>query len=313
MSETKNIDTARKQIDAIDDKISDLFVRRMELALSIAKYKKENGIAVTDTSRETEILHRVTGRIGTPTDRYARILFNTLFDVSRSYQRSLMNDSSGIRETIEQAETRTPGVFPESAAVACMADAYQSSKSAVEKLFKSPSVEFFSNVEDIFAAVRNGICEYGLVPAENNSYHSFGRIYDLIKSRSFYIVRTIRLNTKEKQLEKSGSERQDSHYKRFICISKNLEIYPDASTISIMLSHVRRPASLYNILCSFSSPGFSVARLESRNIPGSGSDFMFYFDIDVPVCRQEVVDFLRELDLSPETFTFLGSYKEIYR
>ena len=49
MSETKNIDTARKQIDAIDDKISDLFVRRMELALSIAKYKKENGIAVTDT------------------------------------------------------------------------------------------------------------------------------------------------------------------------------------------------------------------------------------------------------------------------
>lgn len=51
MSETKNIDTARKQIDAIDDKISDLFVRRMELALSIAKYKKENGIAVTDTSR----------------------------------------------------------------------------------------------------------------------------------------------------------------------------------------------------------------------------------------------------------------------
>ena len=57
------------------------------------------------------------------------------------------------RETIEQAETRTPGVFPESAAVACMADAYQSSKSAVEKLFKSSSVEFFSNVEDIFAAV----------------------------------------------------------------------------------------------------------------------------------------------------------------
>ena len=37
---------------------------------------------------------------------------------------------------------------------------------------------------------------------------------------------------------------RDAVYKRFICISKNLEIYPDASTISIMLSHVRRPASL---------------------------------------------------------------------
>ena len=44
-----NREDIREKIDAIDDQLCDLFSKRMDLALSMAKYKKENGLAVLDS------------------------------------------------------------------------------------------------------------------------------------------------------------------------------------------------------------------------------------------------------------------------
>ena len=65
------------------------------------------------------------------------------------------------------------------------------------------------------------------------------------------------------------------------------------------------------MLARFSSLGLNLTKLESRNIPGSDFEFMFYFDIEASVLKEEVLDLLCELDLSPETFVFLGNYTEV--
>ena len=85
------LEEIRKEIDKVDSQIAKLFIERMDLALEVAKTKEENNLAVVNNTREKEILHRISGEIGEPLDSYGRILFNTLFDLSRSYQNNYLS------------------------------------------------------------------------------------------------------------------------------------------------------------------------------------------------------------------------------
>lgn len=81
-----NLEQLREKIDEIDSKITDLFKERMEIALDVAQYKKDHDLPILNEKREAEVLQKVSQQIGEPLDGYARLLFNTLFDVSKAYQ-----------------------------------------------------------------------------------------------------------------------------------------------------------------------------------------------------------------------------------
>lgn len=107
-----------------------------------------------------------------------------------------------------------------------------------------------------------------------------------------------------------GISDSDNNYTRFICISKKLEIYPGADKISLMLALPHRPGALYAMISKFSALGLNLTKLESRPIPGSDFEFMFYFDMDASVYSPEVVRLLGELEERSELFVFLGAYSE---
>ena len=102
----------RHDIDNIDAQITDLFKQRMETSLEIAKYKKENAVPVLSDSREKEIMHKISEQIGEPFDGYARLLFNTIFDASRSCQNNYLARKSDLADRIEAALQQTPKLFP---------------------------------------------------------------------------------------------------------------------------------------------------------------------------------------------------------
>ncbi len=101
-----------------------------------------------------------------------------------------------------------------------------------------------------------------------------------------------------------------NNYTRFICISKELEIYPGADRTSIMMVLPHRPGSLYRVLSRFYAQGINLNKLESRPIPERDFEFMFYFDIETPVYSPEFMQLMGELSSSSERFTYLGSYTE---
>ena len=103
-----------------------------------------------------------------------------------------------------------------------------------------------------------------------------------------------------------------SNYTRFICISKDLEIYPDASKISIMLSLPHRPGSLAEIISKFAAIDVNLTKLESRPIPGVDFEFRFIFDFEASPSDGSVQSLLSELSQDPEIehFAFLGAYGE---
>ena len=102
------------------------------------------------------------------------------------------------------------------------------------------------------------------------------------------------------------------NYTRFICISKELEIYPDSRKFSIMMSLTHRPGSLSTILANFASIDVNLTKLESRPIPGMDFEFLFTFDFEARPQDPAVLKLLAELSTDPEIehFTFLGAYAE---
>ncbi len=58
-----DLEKARQEIDEIDASMAVLFEKRMDAVLRIKKYKKENGLSITDKQREAEIISRRTENI----------------------------------------------------------------------------------------------------------------------------------------------------------------------------------------------------------------------------------------------------------
>lgn len=98
---------------------------------------------------------------------------------------------------------------------------------------------------------------------------------------------------------------------RFICISKTLEVYPGADRTSVKLTLPHRPGALYHVLAKFFASGINLVKLESRPLPGSDFEFMFYFDVSESVYSPVLSALLCELDAETEDFEYLGSYTEL--
>ncbi|MDR0321452.1 MAG: chorismate mutase [Treponema sp.] len=102
-----------------------------------------------------------------------------------------------------------------------------------------------------------------------------------------------------------------NNYTRFICISKDLEIYPGAERTSVMLTTAHKPGALYKVLGRLYALGINIVKLESRPIPDLDFEFMFYFDLETSVYSGQFRQLMCELENLCEEFHYLGSYLEI--
>lgn len=102
-----------------------------------------------------------------------------------------------------------------------------------------------------------------------------------------------------------------NNHTRFICISKDAEIYPGADKLTLMLVTPNRPGALYNVLSCFNALGVNMTKLESCPIPERDFESMFYFDFTVSVYSSNLERLLCELESRGERYRLLGAYSEI--
>ena len=114
------------------------------------------------------------------------------------------------------------------------------------------------------------------------------------------------------EILESSVQDKDNNYTRFICISKDLEIYPAANRTSLMMVISNKPGALYKVLSRFFILGINLVKLESRPIKDRDFEYMFYFDIEASVYSQNFDDLMKDLDSLSEEVRYLGSYSEIF-
>ncbi len=378
-----DIQEIRKEIDRVDDQFVKLFNERMHLSSQIAEVKREQDLPVLNVRREREILNEVAAKSDPELANYSQVLYSLIFELSRSYQEKLLKTESELHKKISRAIEETPALFPQSAHVACQGVEGAYSQLACERVFKNPNIVYFKNFEGVFSAIESGFCQYGILPIENSTAGSVKKVYDLMISHNFSVVRSVRLKVDHNLLAKRGtklgeireifsheqainqcadflqtlpgvkvtqventavaselvasSDRNDvaalssracaelyglevlrssvqdegNNRTRFLCISRNLEIYPGADKTSIMLVAPHKPGALYKILARLYVLGINVTKLESRPIPDRDFEFMFYLDLETSIYSEEFVQLMCELDGMCEEFTYLGSYSEV--
>lgn len=369
----------RDQIDQIDDEIVRLFQQRMDVAAQIAAYKKEHDLPIMQASREREKLADLSGKTREELQSYLRVLYSLLFELSRTYQ--ARGSRTELYERIADAIENTPRLFPRSASVACQGVEGAYSQLACERLFAAPNIQYFRSFEGVFSAIEAGFCRYGILPVENSTAGSVKRVYDLMVSHNFSIVRSVRLKVDHCLLAKPGSteihevfsheqaisqcaeflktlgdikitrcentavaaqtvaasERQDvaalssrfcaelygldilrsgvqdvgNNHTRFICISKQPEIYPGADRTTLMLVLPHKPGSLYKVLARLYALGINLLKLESRPLPDRDFEFLFYLDLETSVYSDEFVQLMCDIGSFCEEFKYLGSYSEV--
>ena len=136
------------------------------------------------------------------------------------------------------------------------------------------------------------IAKSGRLDVAAISSHNCEKLYDLVSLAA--------------SIQDKGNNRT-----RFICISKNLEIYPGSDKTSIMMILPHKPGALYKVLARMYVLGINVIKLESRPIPEKDFEFMFYFDLETSIYSEEFVQLMCELDDLCEEFKYLGSYTEV--
>ena len=203
------LNETRKEIDTIDKELVSLFIRRMNCAANVAEYKKEHGLPILDASRERALLTKISELSGEEFEEYTRTLYSTILSLSRSYQHKASAESSALYKEITAAIESTPKLFPERATVACQGVEGAYSQSAAERLFSAPDIVFFSNWEKVFSAIEAGMCRYGVIPIENSTAGSVKKVYDLMVSKNFTIVRTVRIKINHCLLAKRGTKLSD--------------------------------------------------------------------------------------------------------
>ena len=83
---TNQLETLRQEIDSIDAQIFGLFEQRITVAKQIGAYKKEQDLAVLDSSREDAKKEQVKATISNELEPYALELLEVLMNAAKAVQ-----------------------------------------------------------------------------------------------------------------------------------------------------------------------------------------------------------------------------------
>lgn len=168
-----NLKEDRIKLEEIDAEMAELFAKRMEVAASIADYKRQNGLPILDTEREKALLEKNSAYIKNDEIReyYVNFMKNVM-KISHERQARIIN---GRRI----AYCGTEGAF------GCI---------AAQKQFPEAELVAFSDFASAYSAVESGDCDGAVLPIENSCAGDVGSVMDLLFSGSLYVNDVIELD-----------------------------------------------------------------------------------------------------------------------
>lgn len=267
--------------------------------------------------------------------------------------------------------------------VACQGVDCSFSSIACRRAFLEPEIRFYERFEEVFDAVSQGSCAYGLIPIENTLAGSVTENYDLMLEHNLSIVGSVTIpvdhcllltpgaqleqlelllshpqalhqcseffrqhpgikarefsNTAaaaqyvaqqgdptlgaigswacaEKyglQLHSRGIQNRKKNYTRFLAIAQENICTPQCNRMSMVFRLSHRPGSLIHALNHFAQRNINLLKLESRPIPDSPFEFVFYCDFSGNYRDADIQSAMGQLPMDLIYMKFLGNYPEL--
>ncbi|MGL4483343.1 MAG: bifunctional chorismate mutase/prephenate dehydratase [Anaerovoracaceae bacterium] len=204
-----SLEKIRVEIDQIDEKIVELFEKRIGLAEKVAEEKSKAGLPIFNQEREREVVSKITENKSDDMATYLKILYTTIFDISKASQNKYFEKESSIGNKIKKAIESTDKLFPKSAIVACQGIEGANSVAASEKIFQRPSLMYFNSFDGVFTAVESGLCQYGILPVENSLHGTVNTVYELMRKHDFHIIQSTKIKINHNLLAKPNTKLSD--------------------------------------------------------------------------------------------------------
>ncbi|MBS6183694.1 MAG: prephenate dehydratase [Clostridium celatum] len=210
-----NLSECRNEIDKIDKELVELFEKRMNVAINVAKYKIENNIPIFNGAREAEVIEKNVNRLNNK--EYSRLtekFFTHLMELSRSLQADIIdgNNKNGkiigsIEENISTNESKRD---LENIKIGYQGVRGSFSEEAMIKYFgENHTTTDYEEFEDVFLALKNNEIDYGILPIENSSTGAITTVYDLLVKYGLYIVGEECIKIDQNLIGVKGSKLED--------------------------------------------------------------------------------------------------------
>ena len=160
------LEKAREEINRIDKQLAWLFEERMAAVKTVAEYKKQNGVRVTDLSREAEVIKRNSSLIENEALKpYFVSFLQSNMDISKAYQHRLLEGMRIAYSGVEGAFANIAAnrIFPDGTAVSC------------------------GDFKAAYESVEKGENDCVILPIENSYNGDVGQVMDLTFFGSLYI------------------------------------------------------------------------------------------------------------------------------
>lgn len=213
----------RSEIDSIDKQILELFKRRMEINIDVAKYKQANSMPIFQQGRENQVIDRVKSHSPNWLQNGVESLFLQIMDIGKSIQQQTL-----YKDIFMEYQ---PLTIDETSRVACFGINGSNTEQAVFKIFPNcKNVEYISTFEDVCKSIECGKNDFGVLPIQNSTSGSINATYDLLKKYDLYITNTVDVSLSHCLAVKEGTQLQDvkkvySHPQCFTQCSEFMEKY----------------------------------------------------------------------------------------
>ena len=189
-----DLSECRNEIDKIDKELVELFEKRMDVVINVAKYKIENNIQIFNGAREAEVIKKNISRLNNK--EYSELtekFFINLMELSRSFQSDIINKYNKNKDKKNIIEKHI-SAKKDKKNIANIKIGYQGvrgsfSEEAMIKYFgENHTTIDCEEFEDVFIALKNNEVDYGVLPIENSFTGAITTVYDLLVKYGLYIV-----------------------------------------------------------------------------------------------------------------------------
>lgn len=199
-----DLELFRKQINEIDEKLVELFLKRLQIVSQVGVYKKANNIPILDIARERQIIEKyMTAAESEAQKKYIREFMENLLFISRKVQSDMYRSDGTIESAIPflDIESRKIGY---QGIKGCF-----SHQACLEYFGDSVEAVSFESFREVFDSIEEGNIKYGVLPIENSSSGSITEVYDLLREYNFYILGEKCLKIEHNLLAVPGAEISD--------------------------------------------------------------------------------------------------------
>ena len=210
-----NLSECRNEIDKIDKELVELFEKRMNVAINVAKYKIENNIPIFNGAREAEVIENNINRLNNK--EYSKLtekFFTNLMELSRSLQADIIKGSNNNTKIIgsieENISTNENKRDLKNIKIGYQGVRGSFSEEAMIKYFgENHTTTDYEEFEDVFLALKNNEIDYGILPIENSSTGAITTVYDLLVEYGLYIVGEECIKIDQNLIGVKGSKLED--------------------------------------------------------------------------------------------------------